>query len=149
MSLLLAVVVLGGCSEHGEDRAIERVLRDARRAVLAGDGARACRLLTPHGRQQAFAFGSGLARPPRSCAEVVRARRARARRDPESSWPEDLREADFEVLSVDDDRARAELRVQDLFGTATRWRIELRRTGAGWRIDDSNAVPSARASASR
>jgi hypothetical protein len=126
---------LAGCTDHDEDRAIERVLEDARRAVLAGDGARACRLLTPDGRQRARAFGSG------SCAEVVRARRARARRDPESSWPDELREADFEVLSADGDRAQAEMRVQDLFGTAIRWRIQLRATSAGWRIDDSNAVP--------
>jgi hypothetical protein len=125
---------LAGCADHDEDRAIERVLKDARRAVLAGDGMRACGLLTPHGQQQARAFGTG------SCAEVVRRWRARARRDPESSWPEDLREADFEVLSVDGDRAQAELRVQDLLGTAIRWRIKLRRTGPGWLIDDSNAV---------
>jgi hypothetical protein len=133
--LALAWLCLAGCADHDEDRAIERVLKDARRALLAGDGERACRLLTPDGRQRARAFGSG------SCEEVVHARRARARRERESSWPDDLREADFEVLSVSDGRASAELRVQDLLGTAIRWRIQLRRTSAGWRIDDSNAVP--------
>jgi hypothetical protein len=112
------------------------VLNDARRALLAGDGPGACRLLTPHGRRRARAFGRG------SCADVVRSNRALARRDPEVAWPDELRDADFEVLSAGDDRAQAELRVQDLLGTAARWRIQLRRTSAGWRIDDSNAVPS-------
>jgi hypothetical protein len=149
MSLLLvAILGLGGCTDHGEDRSVERVLKEARRAVLAGDGARACRLLTHNGRRRALAFGAGLARPPGSCKDVVRMRWALAQRDPESSWPEDLREATFEVLSVDGRRARAEMRVEDLFGTASRWRIQLRRTRAGWRVDDSTAL-RALASASR
>jgi hypothetical protein len=133
---VVAVLCLGSCTDHSEDRAVEQVLKDARRAVLAGDGARACRLLTSHGRQQALAFGAG------SCEAIVRDQRALAVRDPESTWPKDLRDADLEVLSVSDGRAQAELRVQDQFGTATRWRIQLRSTSAGWRIDDSNAVPT-------
>lgn len=133
---MVAVLCLGGCTDHSEDRAIEQVLEDARGALLAGNGARACRLLTAHGREQAPAFGAG------SCEEIVRVQRTLAERDPESHWPRDLREADLEVLSVTDDRAQAELRVQDQFGTAIRWRIQLRKTGAGWRIDDSNAVPT-------
>ena len=137
IALLLALVGLVGCTEHDEDRAIEGVLKDARRAVLAGDGQRACALLTRHGRQEARAFGTG------SCEEVLRARLAAARGDPRSRWPDDLRDATFEVLSAGDGQARAELRVQDVFGTAIRWRIQLRKTSAGWRIDDSNAVPSA------
>jgi hypothetical protein len=133
---VLALLVLGGCTDSDDDRAVERVVNEARRAVLAGDGPGACRLLTPHGRKQARAFGRG------TCAEVVRARRALAARDPESTWREELRDADVEVLSADADRAQVELRVQDLLGTAARWRIQLRRTSAGWRIDDSNVVPS-------
>jgi hypothetical protein len=140
--IVLAALCLGSCSDHDEDPAIERVLRDARSAVLAGDGAHACRLLTPGGREHARAFDAGPGRAAASCEQVVRRRQALAERDPESSWPEDLRDADIEVLSVDGDRAQAELRVQDQFGTAIRWRIRLRKTGAGWRIDDSNAVPS-------
>jgi hypothetical protein len=139
IALLLVLLGLVGCTDHDEDRAIEGVLKDARRALLAGDGERACRLLTPNGRQRARAFGRG------SCEEVVRARLAAARRDPESTWPDDLRDATFEVLSAGGGRARAELRVQDVFGTAIRWRILLRKTSAGWRIDDSNAVAQASA----
>jgi hypothetical protein len=133
----VAVLCLGGCTDHSEDRAIEQVLKDARAALLAGNGARACRLLTAHGREQASAFGAG------SCEEIVRDQRRRAERDPDSHLEQDLREADLEVLSVTDGRAQTELRVQDQFGTAIRWRIQLRKTGAGWRIDDSNAVPTA------
>jgi hypothetical protein len=138
----LAVLCLGGCTEHDEDPAIEAVLGDARRAVLAGDGPRACRLLTPHGRRRALAFGAELEPAPASCEEVVRTRRALARRDPASSWPEDLSDATFEVLSMSNGRAQVEMRVHDLFGVAIRWRIQLHKTGAGWRIDDSNAVPA-------
>jgi hypothetical protein len=147
IAIVLAALCLGACTEHDEDRAIEGALKDARRAVLAGDGSRACRLLTRHGRQRALAFATRLERlgrePPHgSCEEIVRGQRALAERDPKSSWPDDLREATFEVLSANDGRAQAELRVQDPFGTAIRWRILLRKTNAGWRIDDSNAVPS-------
>jgi hypothetical protein len=146
IALLLAVLCLAACTDHDQDRAIERVLHDARRAVLAGDGSRACGLLTRHGRQRAIAFGAERLgeRPPVSCEEIVRDRLALAERDPESSWPDDLREATLEVLSVNDGDAQAELRVQDPFGTAIRWRVRLRKTSAGWRINDSNAVPAGR-----
>jgi hypothetical protein len=143
----LAALCLAGCSEHDQDPAIQRVLNDAREAVLAGDGARACRLLTAHGRERALTFGEGLTGrvgkgPPRSCPEVVRALLTQAERDPESRWPDDLRDADVEVLSANGERGQAEVRVQDPVGTASRWRVQLRKTRAGWRIDDSNAVPS-------
>jgi hypothetical protein len=145
IALALAALWLGACGGHEEDDAILGVLHDARRAVLAGDGPGACRLLTANGRRRALAFGAELAAPgdspPSSCEDLVRSRRALARRDPSSSWPDDLRKADLEVLSVSDGRAQAELRVQDLLGTAIRWRLQLRKTPAGWRIDDSNAMP--------
>jgi hypothetical protein len=145
IALALAALCLGACGGHEEDDAIMGVLHEARSAVLAGDGPGACRLLTPNGRRRALAFGAELAAPggstPSSCEELVRSRRALARRDPSSSWPDDLRDADLEVLSVSDGRAHAELRVQDLLGTAIRWRLKLRKTPAGWRIDDSNAIP--------
>jgi hypothetical protein len=143
--LALTALCLAACGGHGEDDAIMEVLHDARSAVLAGDGPGACRLLTANGRRRALDFGvepaaSGDSRPG-SCEELVRSRRALARRDPDSSWPDDLREADFEVLSVSDGGAQVEMRVQDLLGTAIRWRVQLRNTPAGWRIDDSNAIP--------
>ena len=140
IALALAALCLGTCGGHDEDDAILDVLHDARTAVLAGDGPAACRLLTAHGRRRALAFSAELGTPgdplPSSCEELVRSQRALARRDPSSSWPDDLTEADFEVLSVSDGRAQAELRVQDLLGTAIRWRVQLRKTAAGWRIDD-------------
>jgi hypothetical protein len=93
----------------------------------------------------ARAFGAELSAPgsahPSSCEELVRSQRALARRDPRSSWPDDLRDANLEVLSASDAGAQVELRVQDLLGTAIRWRLQLRKTPAGWRIDDSNAIP--------
>ena len=145
IALALAALSLGACGGHDEDDAILSVLHDARTAVLAGDGSGACRLLTTHGRDRALAFGAELGAPggrhPSSCEELVRSERALAMRDPSSSWPDDLRDANLEVLSVSDGRAQAELRVQDLLGTAIRWRLQLLKTGAGWRIDDSNAMP--------
>ena len=145
IALALAALCLGGCGGHEEDDAILSVLHDARRAVLAGDGSAACRLLTTHGRRRALAFGAELGAPggaqAGSCEELVRSQRALARREPSSSWPDDLRDANLEVLSVSDGRAQAELRVQDLLGTAIRWRLQLLKTDSGWRIDDSNAIP--------
>jgi hypothetical protein len=145
IALALAALLLGACGGHDEDDAIMGVLRDARSAVLAGDGPGACRLLTANGRRRALAFGAELAAHgdsrPSSCEKLVRRERELAQRDPRSSWPDDLREADFEVLSASDGRAQVEMRVQDLLGTAIRWRVQLRKTSAGWRIDDSNAIP--------
>ena len=148
IALALAALCLGACGGHEEDDAIMEVLHDARSAVLAGDGSGACRLLTAQGRRRALAFGAELGAPgdpqPNSCENLVRSQRALARRDPSSSWPDDLRDANFEVLSASDAKAQAEMRVQDLLGTAIRWRVQLRKTAAGWRIDDSNAIPVAR-----
>jgi hypothetical protein len=148
IALALTALCLGACGGHEDDDAIVRVLHDARSAVLAGDGSGACRLLTAHGRRRALAFGAELGTPgdpqPSSCEELVRSQRALARRDPSSSWPDDLGDATFEVLSASDAHAQAEMRVQDLLGTAIRWRVQLRKTAAGWRIDDSNAIPVAR-----
>jgi hypothetical protein len=103
-------------------------MEDARTAVREGDGEGACGLLTDHGRERGLAYADVA-----TCEATVREMR---RLDPSSI--EDLARATFSVASIDGDRATVRLRAPD---AGPDYGFTLVNTGAGWRIDDSDAVP--------
>lgn len=122
-----------------------------RAALLAGDGRRACALLTRHGRRRALEFrvdydhGGAIRsddpRLPQTCEAIVRRKYADAKRaGGDDDWTSDLRRSRFEAVRVRGARATVRLRVLNPYGP--RVRFSLARTAQGWRIDDSDAVPS-------
>jgi hypothetical protein len=70
--------------------------------------------------------------PPQTCEDVLR-REAREVGIPRR----DLRLARFVIVSIKGPRATVRLTVPD--GATVSFK--LRKTGAGWRIDDSDAIP--------
>jgi hypothetical protein len=142
-----AVVILAavaGCG--GDDRdAVLAVMEDARAALVAGDGEAACGLLSDHGRERMLEVQVDFAETgtpvpttqrgvPQTCEQILRAEREE---DPESV--EDIERAAFRVVEIDGARASVRLDVpQD--GPSVDF--SLVETGDGWRIDDSDAVPS-------
>ena len=123
----------------------------ARDDLVAGRAAGFCALLTPHGRSRALGyrvdFDEGGSLPPTSprvphtCEQIVRRERA-AVIDPrvEFSWLDALRGARLRVLAVEGDSAR--VGVVPRGGPRVAARVALVRTEAGWRLDDSDAIPS-------
>ena len=158
VSALLALP-LSACGEAGEEkprpagaqrppsdeRAILETMRSARDAVLAGDAQTACALLTPQGRELAVRVvryseeGTVLPRSPRSqraCERVLEPELARARQPGlDVGWLSDLRRSSFTVLGVRGSRARARLTVEEPY--VPPYLLVLRKTPAGWRIDDA------------
>jgi hypothetical protein len=143
--LVLAVVAGcgGGAGEDDRD-AVLAVMEDARAALVDGDAETACRLLTDHGRERTLEYQvdflpEGTPVPtkrrgvPQTCEEIFVAVR---RLDPSSV--EDAAAGRFSVESIDGDRANVRL---DASQGATVG-FALVKTGDGWRIDDSEAVPS-------
>lgn len=142
---LAVVLVLGQCSgDGGSDRPSERsrivdTVTTARAGLLGGDAQAACSLLTARGRALAVRLSAylqgegGLARPQlRTCEEAVGDQRAEANRAA-TSWPRDLRRARFTVEEVS--RRRATVRLTVGKPPAARFRLLLRETPSGWRID--------------
>ena len=144
----------GGAPEQGsaeERAAILRVMEAGRRALLAGDGEAACRLLTAAGRRRALLYQAdfvpeGTDIPtkrrgvPQTCPAIVRAE-WKLEHEPQvdQSWTPDLRIARFSVVSLQGRRARVRLKVPGRYGPS--FRFTLLRTERGWRIDDSDAIP--------
>lgn len=129
-----------------------RVMEAAKTALLAGDGRTACDLLTAHGRRRALGFQvdfapTGTTVPtkrrgvPQTCEQIVRAE-SKGEHTPnvDQSWTPDLKAATFHVVSIDNDTAHVRLQVRRSPGLTVEF--SLRRTTQGWRIDDSDAVPS-------
>jgi hypothetical protein len=138
--LAIAIGVAGCADERG---AVLQVMNRARTAVLAGDGQTACRLLTAHGRRRVLGFQvdfapTGTRVPttrrgvPQTCAQILHAEAGLDR-----SWIRDLRGARLGGVAIDGDAARVRLLVD-----GPDVQFALRRTAQGWRIDDSDAVPS-------
>jgi hypothetical protein len=127
--LAVLVVVLVGCGEDeaSDGEQVLAVMEEARAALVAGDGDTACALLTEAGRERAVAFDE-----LSTCEETVRAAR---RSDPSSV--EDAEKARFAEPVVDGDRASVDIDVEEYVTI----NVRLLRTGDGWRIDDSEAVP--------
>jgi hypothetical protein len=154
-ALVIGVTGMAGCDaapggddgRASDDRAVVlRVMESARSAVLAGDAETACGLLTPHARERLLGFQvdflpTGAPVPsdrpgvPQTCEEMMGALRQ------EDPWSvRDLRAAEFEVRAYAGDQARVRLKVPEDYGPTVKfWLI---RTRQGWRIDDSDAVPS-------
>jgi hypothetical protein len=144
----------GDAAEQGEDDrgAVLRVMDAGRTALLAGDGRAACRVLSAQGRTRALGFQvdfapTGTPVPterrgvPQTCEEIVRAEWKREHLpDIDQSWTPDLRAARFDVVAIDADDARVRLEVPGAYGPTVEF--SLSKTAQGWRIDDSDAVPS-------
>jgi hypothetical protein len=136
----------------GERAAVLRVVEAGRRALLAGDGEGACRLLTARAQRRALAFQvdfvpEGTPIPtkrrgvPQTCEQIVRAEwKAEHEDGVDPSWTPDLRAATFRVVSLHGARARVRLQVPEAYGPTVK--LSLVRTERGWRIDDSDAIPS-------
>jgi hypothetical protein len=144
----------GGSDERAADdeAAVLDVMDAARSAVLAGDPETACGLLTPHARDRVLGFqvdflptGSPVPskrpRVPQTCEQMLRAQLHDERgADVAPSWLRDLKGRRFEVTAQAGDEARVLLKVPAAYGPTVRFRLI--RTDHGWRIDDSDAVPS-------
>jgi hypothetical protein len=160
-AMLIALAVWGGCgsaandaAERGDDErgAVLRVMEAGRAALLAGDAQTACGLLTAHGRTRALGFQvdfapSGTPVPtkrrgvPQTCEQILRAEsKLEHLADVDQSWTPDLKAAKFHVVSINNESARVRLRVPGAYGPTVEF--SLRKTARGWRIDDSDAVPS-------
>jgi hypothetical protein len=160
--IAIALPVVAGCGSPADGapangsaggRAdVLRVVEAGRRALLDGDGERACRLLTPRARRRALAFQvdfvpEGTPIPtkrrgvPQTCEQIVRAEwKAEHEEGADPSWTPDLRAAKFRVVSLRGARARVRLEVPEAYGPTVSF--SLVRTQRGWRIDDSDAIPS-------
>jgi hypothetical protein len=144
---VVILAIVAGCGgEAGEDDrdAVLAVMEDARAALVDGDAETACGLLTPHARERTLEYQvdflpEGTPVPterrgvPQTCEEIFVAVR---RLDPSSV--EDAAGARFSVESIDGDRASVVLDA----GEGATVDFALVKTGDGWRIDDSEAVPS-------
>jgi hypothetical protein len=145
LAVAAALAAAAGC---GDDRdAVLEVMEDGRKALLAGDGRAACALLSEHGRRRVLEFQVDFAETgtpvptdqpgvPQTCEAILRAEWKAAR----ESWKPDLEQARFRVLSIDGERAEVRLDVPEPYGPQVRF--ELVNGDDGWRIDDSDAVPS-------
>ena len=146
----LAMAPLGACGGAGDDRAaVLRVVAQGRAALLHDDAAAACRLLTPHGRRRVLGFQTdflpeGAPVPsrrrgvPRTCEQLAHAEfESDHQADVDPSWTPDLRRARFQVVSLRSGRAHVRVRTP---GPAVELRLV--KTPDGWRIDDSDVVPS-------
>jgi hypothetical protein len=145
---IAAVAVVAGCAggDAGNDErgAVLAVMEDARAAVVDGDGETACGLLTEHGRRRVLEYQVDFAPVgtpvptdrrgvPQTCEAILRAER---KADPWSI--KDARAAHFDVRSIDGGRASVRLTAPQ--GATVEFALV--RTAEGWRIDDSDAVPS-------
>ena len=115
-----------------------RVADAARDAMVAGDPAAACALLTPHGRERSKGYGRAYEDTP-SC-EAALAYVVEISRDPSAGVREleDLARAEFEVTDIDGSTARVDA---DAGQGGEPIEIELRKTADGWRVHDSDVVP--------
>ena len=138
---LLAAAGCGGESDPVDtDRArILAVLDRARDAMVEGRPEEACGLLTTHGYVRARNYGPAYEDTPtceRALRYVIESERQTTHPATYSVKTEALRQASFEVVEVDGDRAvvRATSRGSDATIALRRERPE------GWRIHDSDVV---------
>jgi hypothetical protein len=160
-AMVIGLAASGGCesrandaAERGEDErgAVLRVVEAGRTALLAGDGQTACGLLTTHGRTRALGFQvdfapTGTPVPtkrrgvPQTCEQILRAESKREHlAEANQSWTPDLKQAKFTVVAINHDTAHVRLEVPGAYGPTVEF--SLRKTAHGWRVDDSDAVPS-------
>lgn len=154
--VLMLASVPAGCgssSSAGDDRsAIQRVLEDARGALLRNDGHAVCNLLTVHGRRRSLGYQVDYAPVgtrvpttrrgvPRTCEDLVdREWRAEHRANVDQSWIPDLRRTKFVLVKLGRSHARVELRGPG--PSIPPQTLTLVKTSVGWRVDDFSAVPS-------
>jgi hypothetical protein len=127
---LIVLAALAGCG--GDDAAGGSpvdTMEKARTAFLDKDAEAACALLTDHGRQQALAFAEKDTCEENFRAEVI---------DRTSLMRQQVEQAKFKVTQQEGDRATVKL----TSGPYIDIDIELVNADDGWRIDDSEAVPS-------
>jgi hypothetical protein len=145
---LAAFAGCGGGSAQVDSAPVLSTVRAAVRALVAGRAAEACGYLTPHGRARALGWRvnidregtipSSSPRVPQTCEQIA-TRERRLALDPRDdfNWLDAARKARFEVVHASGGTA-----VLRISGGPLSTTVELRKTDAGWRIDDSPAVPS-------
>ena len=149
LPVLAALAACGGSAAGGDRAAVLRVMARGRAALLHDDPGAACRLLTPHARRRVLGFQvdflpEGAPVPsrrrgvPRTCEQLARAEfKSDHQADVDPSWTPDLRRARFQVVSLG--AGKAHVRVRTPGPAVEVWLLE---TPDGWRIDDSDVVPS-------
>jgi hypothetical protein len=148
---MVALASCGGGSPPPDRAAILSTVHRARDALVAGRVNDACALLTPHGRRRTLGFNvdfdhDGAIQPdsprlPQTCERLATRMLAEDHklthgRDPGQGWVDALKQVRFALVSSDGSRAT----VTDAGGSGAT--LKLVETPAGWRIDDSNAIPS-------
>jgi len=123
----MAALLVAGCGGRSPEREISDAMVSFSRAVLDGDGTRACRLLTPRAARElvaraAFVVGDP---PPTSCPEAVKVLSRYV--ENRAAVQELLEKPDFRI-EVRGDRAQLRTALQGE-------RIELRRVRGDWKLD--------------
>jgi hypothetical protein len=157
-AVLLAVGLVGltGCGggdgDAGEkvadEQAILDVMEKGRQALLSGDAAAACRLLTDHARERTLQYQvdfleegtpvpSTDPRAPQSCEAMVPA----VLHELGSPLKSTIDDVKFDVISIDEGEGTATVAAQEGTYSEATFRL-LDVPDEGWRIDDSNDVPS-------
>jgi hypothetical protein len=155
--LAAALIGLVGCGGGGDgdtrgtvsDRQeILSVMEEGRDALLKRDGGAACRLLTDHGRDRTLQYQvdfleEGTRVPstdpqaPQTCESMVPA----VLNELGSPLRSTIENVEFQVVSIDGDDGEATVAaLKDNYNEAT-FNL-LKDPDEGWRIDDSNDVPS-------
>jgi hypothetical protein len=148
LCVLLLLAGCGGGPSQGDRTEVLSTVRAAVRALAAGRAAEACGYLTPHGRSRALGYRVDFDREgtippssprlPQTCEQIVE-RERRVALDPrlDFNWLDAAGRARFELTD-----ATRETAVVRISGGPLATTVSLRKTDAGWRIDDSPAVPS-------
>jgi hypothetical protein len=142
----------GGDSDGGgstaDRQAILQVMDQGRSALLKGDAAAACALLTPHGRERTLQYQvdflkegtrvpSTNPQAPQSCGAMVPA----VLDELGAPLISTIKSVDFQVVSIDEANHRATVDASRDGYTEATFRLQ-ELSDDGWRIDDSNDVPS-------
>jgi hypothetical protein len=147
-TLALLAAATAGCGDDSRERdAVLRVVDRARDALAAGRAHDFCALLTPHGRARSLEFrvdfdhDGGLPpsspRVPQTCEQIVDRERRLDRG--EHGFFDAARTATFRVRELGDSRATVRGHAR---GGSYETTLRLRKTAAGWRIDDSSGIPT-------
>jgi hypothetical protein len=149
--LVIAFTGCGGGDSGGtvsDERAILKVMEEGRDALLKGDAGAACMLLTDHGRERTLQYQvdfleegtrvpSSDPRAPQSCEAMVPA----VLHELGSPLKSTIKDVKFNVVSIDESEGEATVSAQEgNYAEATFRLLEI--PDQGWRIDDSNDVPS-------
>lgn len=141
-----------GCGARVDDRpAVLRTVEQGRQALLHGDAAAACGLLSPAGVTQVFMFQVDFAPEgtpiptqlrgvPQTCLDIVRRELARDAIAYPGVFRRALAQGRLHLLSLRAGHAEVAFRVGPIFSNIDPI-IKLSKGPNGWRIDDCSCVP--------